>query len=148
MCTNLVCFFQLSHLKLETDPPSPPGSQNISPPSQQPPQTFSNSLQINSSTPYTPLPNESPTQPTSPGQLHSPNQTGNQLGVFQGQILAQNVAGPGQSGQGVYQGQGGIFSAMDSHRLRIATRGKSAEGSWDEDSAISQTSSTSGYRYV
>ncbi|KAJ8981787.1 hypothetical protein NQ317_014803 [Molorchus minor] len=34
----------------------------------------------------------------------------------------------------------------DSHRLRIATRGKSAEGSWDEDSAISQTSSTSGYR--
>ncbi|KAG5895326.1 hypothetical protein JTB14_000598 [Gonioctena quinquepunctata] len=34
----------------------------------------------------------------------------------------------------------------DSHRLRIATRGKIAEGSWDEDSAISQTSSTSGYR--
>ncbi|KAJ8917160.1 hypothetical protein NQ315_012652 [Exocentrus adspersus] len=34
----------------------------------------------------------------------------------------------------------------DSHRLRIATRGKAAEGSWDEDSAISQTSSTSGYR--
>ncbi|KAF7271726.1 hypothetical protein GWI33_015435 [Rhynchophorus ferrugineus] len=38
------------------------------------------------------------------------------------------------------------LSAIDSHRLRIATRGKSAEGSWDEDSAISQTSSTSGYR--
>ncbi|XP_050510714.1 protein unc-80 homolog isoform X5 [Diabrotica virgifera virgifera] len=34
----------------------------------------------------------------------------------------------------------------DSHRLRIATRNKMAEGSWDEDSAISQTSSTSGYR--
>lgn len=34
----------------------------------------------------------------------------------------------------------------DSHRLRIATRGKAAEGSWDEDSVISQTSSTSGYR--
>ncbi|KAJ8947308.1 hypothetical protein NQ318_004560 [Aromia moschata] len=34
----------------------------------------------------------------------------------------------------------------DSHRLRIATRGKGAEGSWDEDSAISHTSSTSGYR--
>ncbi|CAH1139308.1 unnamed protein product [Phyllotreta striolata] len=34
----------------------------------------------------------------------------------------------------------------DSHRLRIATRSKVTEGSWDEDSAISQTSSTSGYR--
>ncbi|XP_056632405.1 protein unc-80 homolog isoform X2 [Diorhabda sublineata] len=34
----------------------------------------------------------------------------------------------------------------DSHRLRIATRNKMADGSWDEDSAISQTSSTSGYR--
>ncbi|KAL1497693.1 hypothetical protein ABEB36_008611 [Hypothenemus hampei] len=38
------------------------------------------------------------------------------------------------------------FGVMDPHRLRIATRGKSAEGSWDEDSAISQTSSTSGYK--
>ncbi|KAJ8932970.1 hypothetical protein NQ314_014301 [Rhamnusium bicolor] len=34
----------------------------------------------------------------------------------------------------------------DSHRLRIATRVKTAEGSWDEDSAMSQTSSISGYR--
>ncbi|XP_065170367.1 protein unc-80 homolog isoform X8 [Atheta coriaria] len=35
----------------------------------------------------------------------------------------------------------------DPHRLRIATRTKhNNEGSWDEDSAISQTSSTSGYR--
>lgn len=37
-------------------------------------------------------------------------------------------------------------SLSDSHRLRIATRAKVGEGSWDEDSAISQTSSTSGYR--
>lgn len=48
----------------------------------------------------------------------------------------------------MYSNQTGTFSVMDPHRLRIATRGKSAEGSWDEDSAISQTSSTSGYRYV
>lgn len=34
----------------------------------------------------------------------------------------------------------------DPHRLRIATRAKTTEGSWDEDSMISQTSSTSGYR--
>lgn len=34
----------------------------------------------------------------------------------------------------------------DPHRLRISTRTKPTEGSWDEDSAISQTSSTSGYR--
>lgn len=37
-------------------------------------------------------------------------------------------------------------SLPDSHRLRIATRTKIGEGSCDEDSAISQTSSTSGYR--
>lgn len=37
-------------------------------------------------------------------------------------------------------------SLPDSHRLRIATRNKIGDGSWDEDSAISQTSSTSGYR--
>lgn len=36
--------------------------------------------------------------------------------------------------------------ASDLHRLRIATRAPQTEGSWDEDSAISQTSSTSGYR--
>ncbi|XP_017782231.1 PREDICTED: LOW QUALITY PROTEIN: protein unc-80 homolog, partial [Nicrophorus vespilloides] len=35
---------------------------------------------------------------------------------------------------------------LDPHRLRISIRGKQTEGSWDEDSAISQTSSTSGYR--
>ncbi|XP_049820328.1 protein unc-80 homolog isoform X2 [Aethina tumida] len=35
---------------------------------------------------------------------------------------------------------------QDPHKLRIQTRGKMTEGSWDEDSAISQTSSTSGYR--
>ncbi|XP_045467085.1 protein unc-80 homolog isoform X2 [Harmonia axyridis] len=34
----------------------------------------------------------------------------------------------------------------DPHRLRIATRINPTEGSWDEDSAVSQTSSTSGYR--
>ncbi|KYB29509.1 Protein unc-80 homolog-like Protein [Tribolium castaneum] len=34
----------------------------------------------------------------------------------------------------------------DQHRLRISMRGKPTESSWDEDSAISQTSSTSGYR--
>lgn len=34
----------------------------------------------------------------------------------------------------------------DQHRLRISVRGKPTESSWDEDSAISQTSSTSGYR--
>lgn len=34
----------------------------------------------------------------------------------------------------------------DQHRLRISLRGKPTESSWDEDSAISQTSSTSGYR--
>lgn len=39
-------------------------------------------------------------------------------------------------------------SLPDSHRLRIATRGKVGDGSWDEDSAISQTSSTSGYRLL
>ncbi|CAH2006087.1 unnamed protein product [Acanthoscelides obtectus] len=38
------------------------------------------------------------------------------------------------------------IATQDSHRLRIATRGKMTDGSWDEDSAISQTSSTSGYR--
>lgn len=37
-------------------------------------------------------------------------------------------------------------SLPDSHRLRIATRTKIGDGSCDEDSAISQTSSTSGYR--
>ncbi|KAL3277360.1 hypothetical protein HHI36_012710 [Cryptolaemus montrouzieri] len=37
-------------------------------------------------------------------------------------------------------------TASDPHRLRIATRINPTEGSWDEDSAISQTSSTSGYR--
>lgn len=31
-------------------------------------------------------------------------------------------------------------------RLRISKRGKPTEGSWDEDSMVSQTSSTSGYR--
>ncbi|CAH0559503.1 unnamed protein product [Brassicogethes aeneus] len=36
-------------------------------------------------------------------------------------------------------------SAPDSHKLRIATRTKITEGSWDEDSAISHTSST-GYK--
>lgn len=35
---------------------------------------------------------------------------------------------------------------VDPHRLRISMRNKPTEGSWDEDSAISQTSSTSGYR--
>ncbi|XP_071051603.1 protein unc-80 homolog isoform X3 [Onthophagus taurus] len=34
---------------------------------------------------------------------------------------------------------------IDPHRLRISMRAKT-EGSWDEDSAVSQTSSTSGYR--
>ncbi|RZC42315.1 hypothetical protein BDFB_002835 [Asbolus verrucosus] len=34
----------------------------------------------------------------------------------------------------------------DQHRLRISIRGKPTESSWEEDSAISQTSSTSGYR--
>ena len=34
----------------------------------------------------------------------------------------------------------------DQHRLRISIRGKPTESSWDEDSAISQTSSTSGYK--
>ncbi|XP_060527222.1 protein unc-80 homolog isoform X3 [Cylas formicarius] len=47
-----------------------------------------------------------------------------------------------QPSQAAHQSQ----NVLDSHRLRIATRGKSADGSWDEDSAISQTSSTSGYR--
>lgn len=36
--------------------------------------------------------------------------------------------------------------ALDPHRLRISTRVKPTEGSWDEDSMVSQTSSTSGYR--
>lgn len=35
---------------------------------------------------------------------------------------------------------------IDPHKLRISMRTKVAEGSWDEDSVISQTSSTSGYR--
>ncbi|CAG9815242.1 unnamed protein product [Phaedon cochleariae] len=34
----------------------------------------------------------------------------------------------------------------DPHRLRIAARSRATEGSWDEDSVVSQTSSTSGYR--
>lgn len=37
-------------------------------------------------------------------------------------------------------------SLPDSHRLRIVTRCKIGDGSCDEDSAVSQTSSTSGYR--
>ncbi|XP_025829365.1 protein unc-80 homolog [Agrilus planipennis] len=36
-------------------------------------------------------------------------------------------------------------STVDPHHLRISTR-RPTEGSWDEDSAISQTSSISGYR--
>ncbi|KAK4883609.1 hypothetical protein RN001_006928 [Aquatica leii] len=35
---------------------------------------------------------------------------------------------------------------IEPHKLRISMRSKPGEGSWDEDSAISQTSSTSGYR--
>ncbi|XP_030758641.1 protein unc-80 homolog isoform X4 [Sitophilus oryzae] len=137
---------ELSHLKLDSELDSPPGPQTFSPPPvQTPTQMFPNGLQIDSSTPYTPLPNETPSLPTSP-QVSTPPANQSQSGH---QYLHQQYSNQSNSGldnQKVgFQNQNS-FSAIDSHRLRIATRGKSAEGSWDEDSAISQTSSTSGYR--
>ncbi|CAH1135888.1 unnamed protein product [Ceutorhynchus assimilis] len=111
---------ELAHLKLESEQSSPPGSQV-----QSPVQIFSSSFP-ESNCPYSPLPNESPKSPFGP--LSPPPQ------------ILPPVTHQSTEVQKV------MFPIMDPHRLRIATRGKSGEGSWDEDSAISQTSSTSGYR--
>ncbi|XP_050309913.1 protein unc-80 homolog isoform X2 [Anthonomus grandis grandis] len=133
----------LAHLKLEQpEPTSPPGTMS-------PPPPFSSSLHPECNLPYSPLASESPKSP--PISPPTP-QT-----AFQGPPSAQHVPLIGQlsnistassnhEGQKFNITQGGTFSILDPHRLRIATRGKSAEGSWDEDSAISQTSSTSGYK--
>ncbi|XP_066154738.1 protein unc-80 homolog isoform X3 [Euwallacea fornicatus] len=135
---------ELAHLKLESEQTSPPGSHVMSPPAQQPTsaQVFSSSLQTESNTPYSPLPNESPKSPTAPPL--SPQVPTSHVPLI-GQFSNQSTTSTDSQKLGL-QGQCGAFSALDPHRLRIATRGKSAEGSWDEDSAISQTSSTSGYR--
>nr|XP_023026445.1 uncharacterized protein LOC111514433 [Leptinotarsa decemlineata] len=63
--------------------------------------------------------------------------------IQQPEMVQADVAGHSQPKQQEAQKPDPL---PDSHRLRIATRGKIADGSWDEDSAISQTSSTSGYR--
>ncbi|ENN71242.1 hypothetical protein YQE_12169, partial [Dendroctonus ponderosae] len=131
---------ELAHLKLESEPSSPPGSQPLSPAAQQSPaQVFSSSLHSESNTPYSPLYTESSKPPSVPQSplVQTPGMPSHVplIGQFSNQSTTSHDS----------QKSGG-FSALDPHRLRIATRGKSAEGSWDEDSAISHTSSTSGYK--
>ncbi|KAH1025785.1 hypothetical protein HUJ05_010443 [Dendroctonus ponderosae] len=135
---------ELAHLKLESEASSPPGSQPLSPAAQQSPaQVFSSSLHSESNTPYSPLYTESSKPPSVPQSplVQTPGMPSHVplIGQFSNQSTTSH-----DSQKMSYQSGG--FSALDPHRLRIATRGKSAEGSWDEDSAISHTSSTSGYK--
>nr|CAI5820732.1 unnamed protein product [Callosobruchus analis] len=114
---------EMPHTKLDSGDGSPPTPQH------------SRSLDISS-------------PPLTPPVITTTIQTEASSGVPSGGIIEQQLSVIKQelTKQAAPASQNDQTAIQDPHRLRIATRGKMTEGSWDEDSAISQTSSTSGYR--